>query len=274
VGPTDSFFTVISRAVADLVEHGYDSEDRLAYWVRSIREAALRSLTPPAIMERALNDTLRALYRAQVERGAILRRHPGIARFTIEQVKPKLRTELDRRILASASLIRLNREQEIARTLQRFSGWATSIPPGGTEAAKRREVKEQIRKPLASLSFRERRVLTDQGHKFVANLSEILATDGGAIAGIWHSHWREAGYQFRPEHKARDLQVYLLRDSWAHKAGLVKPGEAGYLDQITQAGEEISCRCWVQYLYALRSLPAEMLTEKGRAELARVRMAA
>jgi hypothetical protein len=43
----------------------------------------------------------------------------------------------------------------------------------------------------------------------------------------------------------------------------VKPGPAGYLDEITQPGEEVFCRCYVTYLYNLRSIPDYMLTQKG-----------
>ena len=274
LGSRASFFAVVTAAVADIAEQGFDSMERIAEWSHLIREAAIRTMTPPHVLEQALNDTLRGIFRSKIQRGAILRQHPGVSRFTLEKVAPKLRGELDRRIMASAQLIKLNRAQQIEDTLRRFSGWATSIPAGGTDVSMRREVKDQIRKPLASLPFKERRVIVDQSHKFTANLNNILATDGGAIALIWHSHWRELNYNYRKDHKERDEHIYLLRDSWAHEAGFVKPGDAGYYDQITAVGEEVSCRCYAQYLYALRSVPSQMLTDKGRVELARVRMAA
>jgi hypothetical protein len=271
---TATFAQVVSAAINDLIEHGYDSAERVAFWVAAIREAAARTLTQPRVLERALNDTMRAIYRDKIERGAILKHHSGVQRFTLANVAPKLRSELDRRILASATLIRLDRERMIADTIQRFSGWATSIPAGGTDVAMRRETGVQVRKPLASLPFRERRVLTDQGHKFVASLNNIIANDNGAIALIWHSHWRERGYNYRVSHKERDEQVYLLRGNWAQERGLVKVGNAGYYDDITAVAEEVYCRCYAQYIYILRSIPAEMLTVKGRDELARVKIAA
>lgn len=269
----ESFYDVLTRAVLDMTEFGYDSVDRVAMWLQRLKEAARRSLVPEATLDATLKATLRAVYRSKIERGGILKQHPGIGRFTLQQVAPRLRAELDRRIVASAGLIKLNRTRAIEDTLQRFSGWATSIPAGGTDAASRRAVKDQIRKPLASLPFRERRVLVDQGHKFAANLSNILATDGGAIALIWHSNWRQLNYDYREDHKERDLKVYMLRDNWAQRAGLVKAGAAGYYDQVTAVGEEVFCRCFAQYLYSLRSLPADMLTAKGRIELERVRLA-
>jgi len=272
--PGASFFEVITEATNYFVENGFDSVERLEFWIKAIRDAAQRTMTPNYVLEQELNKTLTAAYRAQIERGGILRQHSGVSRFALQKVAPKLRLELDRRIMASAALIKLNRQQTIEDTLRRFSGWATSIPAGGTDVAKRREIKDDIRKPLASLPFKTRRVLIDQGHKFTANLNNILAEEAGAIALIWHSHWREAGYHYRPDHKKRDMRVYLIRDSWAQKDGFVKANDNGYYDQITSVGEEVSCRCYAQYLYSLRSLPTNMLTGKGKTELVRVRIAA
>lgn len=266
-----SFYEVLTQAIRDITENGYDSAERVAYWMQRLREAAESTLVPEFMMEKLLNDAMRAIYTRLIERGGLLRTHYGVSRFTLEKVKPQLRAELDRRILASANLIKLNREESIGRTLQRFSGWSTSIPKGGSRAVPKAEVKDQIRKPLAQLPFEERRVLIDQGHKFASELSNILATDGGAIAAIWHSHYRQIGYNYRQDHKERDDHIYTVRGNWALERGFMKVGPKGYTDQITKPGEEVFCRCYYQYIYALRVLPDEMITEKGRQELARVR---
>jgi len=265
--PIRTFAQTITDAVADFATFGYDSEERLERWLAEIRLAAERDLVPESVLEQGLRDTFGAVYRRQVEAGGLLRTH-AVDRYTLERVKPHLRAELDRRILASAQLIRSNREQAIAETLRRFSGWATSIPVGGDEDLARRPVKSDIRKALASLPFVERRCAIDQGQKFAANLSDILATDGGAIAFEWEHHY--VRYP-RPEHVARHGKFYLIRDSWAHKAGLVRPGKSGYSDEVSRPGIEILCRCTARYAYSISRLPPEMLTAKGAAELARVR---
>ena len=133
------------------------------------------------------------------------------------------------------------------------------------------DTKTGIRKSLAQLPFEERRVLIDQGHKLSASLSEILALEGGAIAGEWHSQWRRAGYNYREDHKERDMQVYTIRNNWAMQKGLMKAGPCGYTDDITAAGEEVFCRCSIRYLYNIRDLPETMLTAKGAAALKEVR---
>jgi hypothetical protein len=266
-----SFQQVLAAAIADLVEHGFDSLDRIERWKHELRQAAERSLASTAELDLMLRDALAAIYRRMIDRGQILKTNPGVERFTLDRVRPALRSELDRRIVAAANLIKLNRREAIDQTIRRFEGWSTSIPNGGTGAANKGKARKEIRKSVAGLPFVERRVLIDQGHKLTASLNEILATDGGAIAGRWSSRWRQPGYNYREDHKERDREVYLVRDSWAQAAGFVKPGRAGYYDKITPAGFEPFCRCSVVWLYNLRDVPREMITEKGKAALASAR---
>lgn len=268
------FYETLRAAITDISENGFDTSGRLAYWTEELRRAALRTLKPAWQMEEMLKFGLSAIFRRLIDRGGIARYHSGLPRFTLQRVAPHLRAELDRRIIASADLIKLNREQAIAKTLQRFQGWATSIPGGGSDTTDKRETAKEVRKALARLPFEERRVMIDQGHKFTANLSNILAQNGGAIAMIWHSHWRQTGYDYREDHKDRDLKVYAIRGNWAIQQGLMRLGEAGYYEDVTAAGEEVYCRCYAQYLYALRDLPKDMLTKKGAEALAHATAAA
>ena len=160
-----TFFEVVTLAVNDLIENGYDSEERLTYWIVILRQAALEHMIPETELEAQLRRVLAGAYERLVERASVLKFHKGVDRFTLARIKPRLRKELDRRIVAAADLIQLNREQTINDTIRRFQGWATSIPEGGTRVADRIGVKNTIRSELASTSFRERRVLIDQGHR-------------------------------------------------------------------------------------------------------------
>ncbi len=266
-----SFYKVVDEAIADLTANGFDSVERVAYWEDRLRVAAEQAMTSPVRMEQMLRESLAAIFHRMVDRGGIVKFHSGVARYTIDKIKPSLRAELDRRILASANLIRLNRREAINKTLSRFSGWATSLPKGGSDTVDKRKTKQDVRKSLAQLPFVERRVLVDQGHKLTASLNDIVAKDGGAIALRWHSNWRQPGYDFREDHKERDGHIYLIRDNWAQAKGLVKVGPAGYYDQITAVGEEVLCRCYAEFLYNLRSLPKAMLTKKGQDALSEAR---
>ena len=141
----ESYYDVLTAAIDDLATNGYDSAERVAYWSQRIKEAAERTMGSESEMERQLREALRAVYGRLIEKGGIAQYHQGVGRFTIERVRPQLRAELDRRILAAANLIKLNRKESIEKTLRRFQGWSTSIPKGGSDAVKRREEKSKIR---------------------------------------------------------------------------------------------------------------------------------
>lgn len=265
-----TFTRTVREAVKFFLRNGYTSRQELERWQAIIRQAA-ESETDDDYMS-MVSDRLRKSYDLQVSKAGALEHHKGLSRFTLNYMEPKLRSELDRRILASADLIKLNRTAAINKTVQRFSGWATSIPVqdyvgGGLSPSSRSGVNyncDHIQKSAQQVDYEARRVMIDQSHKLIANIDNIIATSNNAIAAEWHSHWRQAGYDYREDHKERDKLVYLIRGNWAQKNGYVKAGSAGYLDAITQPGEEVFCRCYVTYLYNLRSIPEDMLTQKGR----------
>ena len=268
---TSDFYTVLTKAMDDILGHGFDSEHRLAYWTERLRSAARRSMLSEDKVNDMVRNSLGAIYTRLVERGQISRYHRGVPQFTLRNLGPRLRDELDRRILASANLIKLNKSEAVEKVIRRFSGWATSIPEGGARDKTKGDVPEDIKQPVRAMKFVERRVVIDQGHKLNATINNLVATEGGAVAVIWHSNWRQVNYDYRPDHKERDGNIYLLKDSWARERGLVKPGKAGVYEDITAVGEEVFCRCYATYVYHLSELPTDMLTKKGETELARVR---
>ncbi|HGG6072208.1 TPA: hypothetical protein ACJG4U_003496 [Salmonella enterica subsp. diarizonae] len=267
----NSFLKELRDAIKFFLEHGYSSEESLIMWTERLRNATEDKVGGDDFY-RYVSRRLTAAYDLEVGRERALKRHPGVSRFTLNYLEPKLRAELDRRIMASADLIKLNRTQAVDRTIQRFSGWATSIPPitsisPGLSASSRSGVvatSQHIAKSARQIDFEQRRVMVDQTHKLIANIDNIIATDGGAIAAVWHSHWRQPNYDYREPHKDRDMKTYAIRGNWALKKGFMKVGPAGYLDEITQPGEEVFCRCYLTYIYNVRSLPDEMKTEKWR----------
>ncbi|MDE2102512.1 MAG: hypothetical protein KGL39_35020 [Patescibacteria group bacterium] len=262
------FTQVLNEAIREFITRGFTSAEQLDDWMARVRAAAEGELISERRMQHMMQERLGAIYRRLVQRGEILRKHPGVSRFTLDRIAPHLRAELDRRIMASANLIKLNRTSAIEKTLQRFAGWATSIPQGGTEIAQQRETVAAVKKGVAGLPFVERRVLIDQGQKLASAINETLANDAGALAAVWEHHY---SLHPREDHQERNGKVFLIRNSWAHKAGLVKPNDDGYYDDIEKPGEYVFCRCTARYVYNLRSLPADMLTAKGKAKLEEIR---
>src|SRR5260370_29460725 len=123
-----------------------------------------------------------------------------------------------------------------------------------------------------------RRALTPIGHPDVlpppaaflnqAHRDETTANANGAIAAIWHS-----SQCYRPyggtDHAERDQKIYTVRGNWALGKGLMRAGPEGFTDEITGPCEESGCQCNYQFVFHLRDIPKDMLTELGVRELAR-----
>lgn len=264
-GSAKAFLDVVRAAVADLSQSGHKSEAQIETWMAAIRDAARRSMMPDVDVEAELKRHFGGVYDRLVARGRVSEYVRGVGRFDVAMVKPQLRAELDRRILASADLIRLNKAAQVDKTVQRFRGWLSSVPVGGAQAIDKREVSAHIAKPTQQARFEMRRVAIDQGHKLAANVADIVATSGGAIAAIWHDRGEhDHNYDARKEHLARSGKVFLIRNSWAIEQGLVRKGAGTYTDQIEMVASEPFCSCWYEYLTSLRDLPPDWLTKKGR----------
>ena len=263
VGMVD-FYRILAAALDEFRRTGYDSRDRLNYWLGQLRIAANRVLPSPEQSRRAVQAALGKMYRDATSKAGFRRAHPALTQYALQRMGPKLAPILERRILASVDLIKLHREQSIEKVLQRFQGLVTSIPPGGTRSAGARKEKAAIGKSLRQMSFEERRVVIDQGHKLVANVNQTIAEDNNALGFLWR-HVHQANYDARPEHEARDGQFFALRGNWAIEAGLMKRGPNPYSDEIDMPSVAPYCRCWAVWVYNIRDLPEDCLTEKGMA---------
>jgi len=272
-----TFYETVAAAIKDFARNGYDSQERLDYWRRLIEAAAAASFASLDDVERDVRKTMTLAYYRLVTKGGLLRRMPQVSAYTLQKMTPSLQSELNRRIIASIDLIKLNRPAAIAKTVQRFTGWATSVPEGGFPSDVRKgtykyaDIKADVQKAMTSLPFEERRVIIDQNAKLVSAINTTVAVGGGAIAAIWQSHKHQKGYDGRPEHNKRDGDMYLVRDSWVIEKGLVKRGAGAYTDSIEQPGEFVFCRCSWVYVFHLRDLPADWLTKKGTETLAEAR---
>jgi hypothetical protein len=259
----NTFRRILKAAVDDFAARGFVSEQQVTYWMALLRNAAEREIGSESKMAEDVRRALGAVFQRAVRGGRVAERVPEVGKYTIAMIEPRLRAELDRRILASLDLIKLRRKETIEKTLRRFSGWTTSIPAGGRGVIDKREVRANIGKDLQTVRWERRRVEIDQGHKLVANIAAVVAEQNGAIAGRWRSNWRQAGYDYREDHKGRDGRIWIVRNSWAVEQGLVSRSTP-YLDTISQPAQEPFCRCWWEWILSPRRLPKDLLTRKGR----------
>lgn len=262
---TKAFRTLLLEAIREFSERGYMSESHLQQWTARLH-AMIESELPTDEESRDILARILGSVYAREYRSGIARRVPGVSRYTLDRVSPHLRAELDKRIFASADLIRIRKKETVEKTLARFSGWASSVPPTGTFDFSPRALSKQITKDLVSFKYERRRVAIDQGHKMSANVAHVVAMGEGAIGGIWHDRGEDdGGYDARPIHLARSGKVFLIRNSWAIEEGLIRRGAAQYTDEIEQPSEFPYCSCYYEYIVHPQDLPETFLTAKGRA---------
>lgn len=262
------FRTLLMEALREFATMGYRSESDLQAWLQRLHLVLEYELPTDDWTRKQLTHALGTIYNRDVVRGAVAKYVPGVSRYTLDRIQPSLRAELDRRIFAGIDLIKINKRAATEKTLQRFSGWVSSVPRGGSHETDIRSVVREIAKPVAQVRYEARRVAIDQGHKLSAAVAHVVAKQEGAIAAIWHDRGEhDTSYDARKAHLARSGKLFLVRDSWAMTEGLVKKGGLTYTDEIEQPAELPFCSCYWTYSTSPRSLPEALLTEKGRASL-------
>ena len=259
-----SFDEVLTEAVNYFVMRGFDDPDSLTYWSKRLEIAARKELMSTTALRRNMKDALAAEYRRQIERGLILSYHAGLSKQALVTLRADLKLILAKRLSAANALVTLNREEDIAATLRKFTGWASSLPSSSSLNANRSEIRHDIKRALVSAKHRESNLVLDQRHKLHAGLNAAIAQGGGAIGAIWVSHHTIANYDYREIH--RDLAIesqhtpFLIRNSWAHKQGLLNATGAKFTDQLEhQPGQLPHCKCQFQYLYTLNDLPSKLV---------------
>ena len=256
------FDDILKEAVDYVIRHGFDGTLEFSSLINRLRNAAEATATPERVVKEKMGKYLEGVFDKAVSNRGIRKAFSTLPVVTIDKIKPELRAELDRRILANAQLIKINREQAIDKTLQRFSGWTTSIPKDA-HAINKKEVIADIKKPLEQLRYENNRRNIDQGHKLIESVNAVIGIQTNAIAVRWQSRWRRPGYDFREDHKELDGKVFAIRGNWAIEKKLMNKG-AGYSDSIVQPAQLPFCSCSWEYISTLSQLPDDMITKKGR----------
>jgi hypothetical protein len=149
------------------------------------------------------------------------------------------------------------------------------VPMGGTKDKDTKNRITEIKKELRPLAKWDRLFYVHKAMSFPAEVEFLFSLEGNPIAAIWHynSIDEKTDYPKTYDHKHRDGFVYAVRGNWAIAKGLMNAGPNGYLDEISRPSQEVGCMCYLQWLYSISRLPTNMVTEKGFAELKRVRAA-
>lgn len=259
-----SFDEVLTEAVNYFVTRGFNDETALTYWTKRLEIAARRELMSTTTLRRRMKDALAAEYRRQIERGLILSQHEGLSKSALNSFRLDLKGILSKRLSAANALVTLNREEDVAATLRKFTGWASSLPVGSSSQANRSEIRQDIKRALVAAKNKESSLVIDQRHKLYAALNAHIAQGAGAIGAIWVSHHTVPGYDFRELHQTyaqrSAVRPFLIRDSWAHRQGVISSAGATFTDQLDHQPSQLPhCKCHYLFLYTTDRFPSDMI---------------
>ena len=253
-----SFNRLLREAVGHFTRYGFTSPADVNDWLARLNAAAETSLDT-AKAHRRVEKALSSSFANALGRGRLIRRKGKVSKLSIEQLEPKLRDELERRMYAARELIEGDRRVALEQIHKRFLGIATAgqNPKAVKEGVRAMGKAERDHKAAARV------FAVDQSGKLMRMMDEVIAADSDSIGGFWDATW-DIERKHRIEHAIRHDQWYPRRGSWADNDGFLKRA-LGYMDEHDMPGVLINCRCEYRYVYDLEDVPPQFLTAKGRA---------
>jgi hypothetical protein len=263
----------LELAQQDLSVNGSSPEKiaRLKYEFQSLLKTIYFYRDVNNVVDKYITPQLTKTYSSQIERGDIFDYHKGVSRLRVSELKPELQDKLRQRIQANKQLITdYYLDTETKAVNNAVANWlnTTSFNKVLSDDIIRGIV-SKCDEAVSTYDISRRAI--DQSHKLIADFNAVIADDAGAVAGQWHSHKKTATYMARPEHEKLNNKIYVIKNSWAVKQGLLKKGSNDWLEDLKeQPAQLINCTCYFVYFYeydliALFKLKPEIFTEKGKA---------
>lgn len=204
--------------------------------------------------------------------------HKGLTKTSLNDLKPKFRKEIEDRVKISFNLMK-NQEEELKQKIaSRFINWVTidSKDTRGNTTSKQSLLNFlDFAKENGIAEDHAKFILKDQTRKMIASLDDLVAKENNAIGGIWHNRrdrrvvgnpqgiYPHSKTKAHGDHWEREGKFYIFKDSWAYQKGYIK-GELYENLEDGGVGVAIGCRCRLEFIYDLRDVPYENLTQKGR----------
>lgn len=126
----------------------------------------------------------------------------------------------------------------------------------------------------ADKNWEKRKLSMDTSFKMLADNNMMKAIEGGAIAAIWHAHKPEVYDDDEDRYGCpnyhwtdRNNKLFVMRNSWAVKDGLVKNINGKWLEDLSDLPSDLSgCTCYFSFIYSISRLAREYpecLTKKS-----------
>lgn len=204
----------------------------------------------------------------------VYKNHEGLAAYKIKDVQEPFRRALEKRILNSLNLIKFKDEALLAAVEARFINFAIddSIKD---KTLKNLENNLKINEAKKTQRNYVKNILTDQTNRLNSDIDNIVATSNDAIGLIWNTREDNRvvgnptglypkGNDMHNNHFERNKKFFILSSGWAHKKKLLSGEIYEQLEDVKTIGRAINCRCYMYYIYDLRDVPKENLSENGK----------
>lgn len=259
--------------------------DRLLATYRNISDKEIQNFLIK--LEPELKSKFRKEY-LEYKRTGYKRYLHGVKAYTIEDLSPEYRKQVQNAVDNSIALIKTQKKEFIEVVQNRIRNWATIPTPEtrGEIPGEKKPIETVFNQLIKSTPSRydtdEHRdmILRDQSRKLVSAMNSITANSAGAIGFIWHNRrdnrvvGRPGGLWPKPSklhgnHWNREGVFYILSDSWAIKRGLLKKTKGIIFDiNIPDGipGTAPDCRCYAEYIFILSDIPkkyTDCITKKG-----------
>jgi hypothetical protein len=167
----------------------------------------------------------------------------------------------------------LYREDQLGRFCDLVSQLLQQTPEGGSKDNSLKRQITNIKSEVRSLAMWDELFYIYKTSSFPSEVEYIFKLENNPIACVWYYNPRDEQGDYRKtyDHRQRQGHVYAVRGNWAIEKDLMRAGPDRYIDEISRPCQEVGCMCHLRWLYALRELPQDMLTKKGKEELERVR---
>jgi hypothetical protein len=188
------------------------------------------------------------------------------ARF--DELLPVLRALRDEHVDSHAEQASAFFEKQKSAFDAQLAAFLSEIPIGGTKAAVVRGHVNPLKRALSDLLEWGGEMSRLQAMSFVSEVSDFLTPAGGdALAMTWQYSRPSC---LVPSHEALHSRVYLVRDSWALKQGLLR-ADVGFVEDTRKFRREIGCMCLASWHFSLPRLPEDLLTPAGVAKIEEAR---
>lgn len=201
----------------------------------------------------------------------------GLKGWRLEKIKPALRKEYKKSLLANILLITTQNESMMSLLRSRFTDWILKSSRDQNADSLKKAL--DITQATAKVNKRVNMIIKDQTRKSLNTYDEVVAKEYEAIGFIWNTRrdkkvvgnptglYPGNGNEKHRNHYERQGKFYFYKDTWAIKKGLINTKAKNFKwaeFEDGMPGIPINCRCFAYNIYDIEDVPKEFLKKNKK----------